>query len=129
MPRKTPTNVLELRGSFKKHPERRAARANEPEPTGIIGEPPEHMKPHEQAVWREIVGIVVPGVLANSDRLALEIASVLMAEFRILGTAGMTDGRLSRLSALLGQLGMTPADRARVTVIGKPVERNSFLDL
>ncbi|MEY3371720.1 MAG: hypothetical protein RLZZ537_188 [Pseudomonadota bacterium] len=128
MPRKTPTNVLELRGSFKKHPERRAARANEPKPTGSIGDPPEHLKPQEQDLWREIVGIVAPGVLANSDRLVLEITSVLMAEFRILGTAGMTDGRLSRLSALLGQLGMTPADRARVNVPMKAKAVNPFTD-
>lgn len=129
MPRKTPTNVLELRGSFKKHPERRTARANEPEPTGSIGEPPEHLKPQEQDLWREIVSIVAPGVLANSDRLALEIASVLMAEFRLLGTKGMTDGRLSRLSALLGQLGMTPADRARVNAPKRGPEANPFSQL
>ena len=128
MPRKTPTNVLELRGSFKRHPERRAARANEPEPTGSIGEPPEHLKPAEQAVWREVVDINPPGVLANSDRIVLELISCLLAEFRANGLTNMTDGKLSRLCALLGQLGMTPADRARITVIEKPTKRNPFLD-
>lgn len=128
MPRKTPTNILELRGSFKKHPERRAARANEPVPTGDIGDPPNHLNPQEQALWREIVGILAPGVLANSDRMILEIASVLMAEFRLVGTAGMSDGRLSRLTAILGQLGMTPADRARINAPSKQ-KLNPFADL
>lgn len=126
MPRKTPTNVLELRGSFKKNPRRRTERANEPVPTGGIGDPPNNLKPQEQAIWHEIVGILAPGVLANSDRMILEIVSVLMAEFRLVGTAGMTDGRLSRLTAILGQLGMTPADRSRVNVPMKAKAVNPF---
>lgn len=128
MPRKTPTNVLELRGSFKKHPERRAARANEPEPTGPIGSPPSHLTLTQCAAWQEIVDNAHPGVFGSSDRAALEIAAVLMAEFRQLGTAGITDARISRLISLLSSFGMTPADRAKINVTCKQ-KRNPFADL
>jgi hypothetical protein len=40
-----------------------------------------------------------------------------------------TDARLSRLQAVLGQLGMTPADRAKVKVPKKGAPANPFADL
>jgi hypothetical protein len=57
-----------------------------------------------------------------------------MAEFRRggrdeSGKPLFTDARLSRLQAALGQLGMTPADRAKVKVPQRGPAANPFSDL
>jgi hypothetical protein len=117
-PRK-PTNVLTLSGSFIAHPERARARADEPEPVGEVGEPPAHLSPEEKAAWREIVDMCPPGVLALSDRLILEHGSRLLAQLRKDRT--YIDSRLMlRLEGTLGRLGLSPADRSRVSAATKP---------
>lgn len=131
---KTPTNVLELRGAYKKHPERKPKDGTEPELKDGVGEPPEYLAADEKALWHEIVSLACDGVLGDSDRLAVEIAATLMAEFRRggrdeQGRPLFTDARLSRLQAILGQLGMTPADRAKVKVPKKGAPANAFADL
>jgi phage terminase small subunit len=109
-PRK-PTAILEASGAFIKHPERRAARKNEPKPTGKLGAPPSFLSAEEKKIWKELEGIITPGVLGNSDRWAIEIACNLMAKRR---DGSIKTQELSMLLSLLGRLGMTPADRSKV---------------
>lgn len=128
---KTPTNVLQLRGAFKKHPERKPAAGTEPELKADIGAPPEYLDSDIKALWHELVGQSCAGVLGDADRCILEIAATLMAEFRRGGRDEngrplFTDARLSRLQAALGQLGMTPADRSKVKVPQKVPAANPF---
>lgn len=130
---KTPTNILALRGAYKKHPERKPEAGTEPEPRGAVGEPPEHMAADAKAVWHELVGLACPGVLGDSDRFLVEIVSTLMAEFRRGGVdengkSLFSDAKLSRLQAGLGQLGMTPADRSKVKVPQKGPAKSPFAD-
>lgn len=108
---RTPTAVLEMRGAFVKHPERRKARANEPRPLGTIGEPPQHLSSEQSGAWRELVLHSAPGVLKNCDRFFLEVTASLLADLRAgkLGARGVT-----QLIACLSKLGMTPADRSKV---------------
>ena len=76
--------------------------------------------------WRELVRFVQDGVFADCDAWAVEIASVLMAEFRA-DTGAFNAARIARLDSLLGRFGITPADRSRVTAI-QPEKKNRFDD-
>lgn len=109
-PRK-PTNILRLSGAFRKDPQRAAARANEPVPSGPVGEAPTWMTPAERESWEWIVARCAPGVLANSDDGILEITACLREQFliRALDAKGIL-----LLKACYGELGMTPASRSKV---------------
>lgn len=112
-PRK-PSNVLELSGSFKTHPERK--RPNEPEARGpfpktaprILG-----LSKEEKRVWKWIVGMVPLGVLKGSDVATVAVATRLMHKFI---TNEIKPPELNRLSVELGKLGLSPSDRAKLQV-------------
>jgi hypothetical protein len=108
---RVPTAKLEALGTFVRNPKRRRERANEPEPTGPAGDPPEHLGADERAVWNELT-LQCPWAM-NSDRLALEVVCVLVAEHRRGG--GLPGSKLAPLVGLLARLGLTPSDRSRVT--------------
>jgi len=119
-----PTNILELRGSFKKDPQRRKARANEP--TGIpgLGDAPERLSEAERTAWAEISQTCAAGVLTQSDRLALELAACLLAELWDTKRE-FHNARRRLLHSMLASFGMTPSDRSRVSV-AKPEAVNPF---
>jgi hypothetical protein len=131
---KTPSNVLQLNGAYKKNPNRKPDEGTEPELKAGVGEPPEYLDADAKALWHEIVSLACHGVLGDSDRLIVELAATLMAEFRRggrdeTGKPLFSDARLSRLQAALGQLGMTPADRSKVKIPQKAKPANAFSDL
>lgn len=130
---RTPTNVLELRGAYKKNPQRADERENEPEPKAGIGEAPEWMCSDEKKAWDYIVGIAPIGVLGDSDRAYLEIAAELLALKRRVGVEKVEASKLNRLETMLSKLGLNPADRSRVKIGGRalaPARRgNAFADL
>lgn len=107
-----PTAVLELVGAFKKNPQRK--RVNEPRPTAGIGKFTDGPTTVPE-IWDEIVAQTVPGVMTISDRVALEIVCRLLAEIRI-NPNDISVGKATALCNLLGRFGLTPADRAKVTV-------------
>jgi len=124
-PRK-PTNILELRGALKKNPKRFAARANEPIPTEPISQtPPEYMDEDVRAAYLYLIKHSHPDVLCMADQAATEIVASLLAEFRRRPNA-METARISRLLTGLGSLGMTPADRSRVTAITRSAGESKF---
>lgn len=107
-----PTAVLELVGAYKKNPQRK--RKSEPKPAQGIGkfiEGPVDLS----SIWDEVVAQTVPGVMTMSDRLALEMVCRLMAEIRSKPDE-ISVGKVTALCNLLGRFGLTPADRAKVTV-------------
>lgn len=123
---RTPTNVLDARGSFRKHPERKRT---DPATSGPLTEPPSHLSEQALACWKEIAGAAPLEVLTNSDRIALEMAAMLLAQFRA-DPVEFPAMKLTRLEVLLGKFGMTPADRARVsTGKAKKPSSNPFADL
>lgn len=122
-PRK-PTATLELKGAFKKNPSRGRARANEPRPDAEVGLPHNTMPDEAAAIWAELVQ---HGTwLTAADRLLLEIACRLFADFR----AGALDGGgISKLITALSKLGFSPTDRSKVGAPGaKEPEEDPFAD-
>lgn len=126
-PRK-PSNVLEMSGAFRKNPQRRAERANEPQPTAPIGDPPPHLTANAARAWQDIVRLAPGGVLGDTDRLYVEIAAELLAMKRELGVLAMEPAKLNRLETMLGKLGMNPADRSKVNAPGSGKPKNQFND-
>lgn len=114
---RTPTKILEMRGAFKKNPQRR--RTEEPQPEHLIAaDPPDHWAEDVQQAYRDIVGSCVPGVLTDMDTLAVEVAARSLAQlrhrFEEKGKATMADARAVYL--MLGKLGMNPSDRSGLSV-------------
>lgn len=122
---RTPTNVLDMRGAFKTHPERAAARANEPVVVDPVGEPPARCPADIAEAWRELAGQAPAGVLTAADRVALEMAALLLVKFRA-SPLTFTAAEFGRLQSILASFGMTPADRSRVGVANKPASTNPF---
>ena len=86
----------------------------EPEGASPVGEPPAEFDPQQVRCWAEVIDNCHPGVLSLADTHAVEIAAVLLAEFRS-NYIAFPSVKLGKLTTILGQLGMTPADRSRVT--------------
>ena len=125
MPRpRTPTRILDARGSFKQHPERK--RDGEPEVMTPLGSFPEQKKTPEEC-WNELANVAALGVLTGADRPSVEMAANLMAEYRD-DPIAMQTSRLTLLNRLLGQFGMTPSDRAKLSIPKVPGE-NPFAAL
>lgn len=104
------TAVLEASGSFDKNPKRRRF---DPPASDEIGGPPAHFAEDESKTWHELIDTSPKGVLKNSDRAALEIASTLLADYRK-DRASFNTSRLSALQKALASLGRTPVDRGRI---------------
>ena len=119
-PRK-PSNVLELTGAFRKNPARAAEREGEPPAQVPIGPAPKHFSPEQVDAYDELVRRAHAGVLCDSDGVAVEVGAVLLARLRK-APDDFTAGEFGRLQAILGTLGMTPADRSKVSAI-KPREK------
>lgn len=112
---RTPTAVLQLRGSFKTHPERAKDRAGEPTPNGPIGAPPKHLAPAEAAVFAEMA--IEGHWLTSADALMVEVAACLMAKQR----AGTIDNPArSLLITTLTRLGFGPTERSKIKVPEAP---------
>src|SRR5438128_10703356 len=106
-----PTEILDSRGAFLKHPERR--RPNEPYETRPLGSPPKHLSDEAKKLWKEIAHNLPPGVGKVSDRHAFEMLVRLMAKER---ADSINNNERGQLIKLLGSFGMTPADRSKISI-------------
>jgi phage terminase small subunit len=122
---RTPSTVLEARGAFDKDPGRRredfAAAAFDPAP-------PKYFTVKQKAVWTEIVTALPASVLQATDRIAVELAARLVANFRAQPDSEVTSAQVAQIRTALAVLGMTPADRSRVSAT-KDAPSNPFLDM
>ena len=112
---RTPTDIMEAKGAFKVHPERK--RKDEPAAVGPMDDaPPRHLldRPLTLKVWFEIVG-TAPKILTGSDAVHIEVLAELLAEFRE-DPWKFPVAKLARMEAMLGKLGMNPAARAAMAV-------------
>lgn len=107
--RKT-TAVLEAKGSFKKNPQ---LKREDAKTSDEIGQPPIYFSETEAAIWNELIATSPKGVLKNSDRTTLEIATTLLNDFRQ-DRASFNTSRLNALQKALASLGRTPVDRGRI---------------
>lgn len=120
-----PKNVHFLKGTDKKNPARMKAREGEPENVNPLGKPPKELSAEERKYWRVIEKESIEGVLGQADRVAVSLAAMLMAV--AYSKEGATAGQMAQLIKLLGQFGMTPADRSKISVPGKQ-KKNPFDD-
>lgn len=152
-PRK-PTALLEVSGAYDErhgHPERR--RNSEPKENRPLGDPPDRLPVEMRPYWEEIASIVPFGVLKISDRWAVELAARLMYKAtskpnievilelvhtlqltptdakRLINDASISSAELSTLKSLLAALGMTPADRTKLSVPTEEKPKNRFADI
>src|SRR5690349_11656337 len=108
-PRK-PSNVLELRGTFKKDPQRRRTPVKAPE--GPFGAAPDRFDDEQRACWDEILGLIPPAILAKADRVQVELLATLLAEFRQAYYAFPAQ-KIGHMRILLDGLGMSPSGREK----------------
>jgi hypothetical protein len=106
-PRK-PSNILELKGAFKKDPSRRRKPLKAPE--GPFGDPPDGFDAEQRACWLEVLDLAPPQVLKRADRVQVELLASLLAEFRAARYA-FPASKIGHMRLLLGSLGMTPSSR------------------
>jgi hypothetical protein len=121
--RRKPTALLEASGAFRKNPQRRAARANEPIPNGPLGDPPAWLNKTAVECWHNLAARI-PYPLTNADEHILAFTSMLEARIR---RGGATAGEISLYAKCLSKLGMTPSDRSLVQVPTSKT-RNEFAD-
>lgn len=113
MPRpRKPTTLHVLNGTAEHNRARFADRDDEPTDNRPLGPPSETMRPDQRAAWMEIDRLAP--WLSHADRIAVEIAAVLLARFRV-EPSMMPPALLTRLETMLGRLGLTPSDRSKVT--------------
>ncbi|HMU15874.1 MAG TPA: hypothetical protein PKC95_00385 [Thauera aminoaromatica] len=116
---RTPAKILELRGAFKKHPERRR------EPIAPAGEfnpqPPAHLPQECTRAWHWLVEQMPPGVLSASDYASVEIMARLQTQIWV--------GQLQFVSELrqwFGQYGLTAAAREKIAAKAPADKGNPF---
>ena len=123
---RTPTNILDARGAFKTHPERKKDRANEPTDLPALGDAPQSFTEDQKRAWSDIVTGCPAGVLKSSDAISVEIAARMLAQLRM----GMLDSKLyGQLNGLLAKFGMNPSDRSKVSVPKPAGPTNPFANL
>jgi phage terminase small subunit len=105
---KTPSNVLELRGAFKKNPQR--ARVDAAGAGQFAKAPPQHLPQGAVVAWQYVVSRLPKVALSSSDEIAVEIAAKLLAQFWLTGDLDT----IKELRQWLGKLGMTPVDRTKM---------------
>lgn len=119
---RTPSNVLELRGAFKKDPKRRrqpVAAAGEFDPT-----PPRHLPKDHVRAWHSVVAQIPPGVPTASDYLSIEIMASVLARFWLTGELDYA----KELRMWFGQYGLTGAAREKIAAKPKPAG-NPYADV
>lgn len=119
-----PSNVLLLNGAFARNPNRTRT---DPKPRGPIGSAPRQTPITFRKAWALIVSACPEGVLADRDRLAVELAASLFQQFRA-DTVAFPAVKLARMQSLLADLGMTPAAASRVVATSTTTERSDFDD-
>ena len=108
--------MLSLVGAFDKNPSRRRA---DPPTHRAIGNAPKQSELTFAQAWKYLAKCCPNGVLADRDRVYLEVCASLFVEFRS-APAKFHPAKLARLTAMLSNLGMSPADASRVSVAKTP---------
>ena len=107
---RTPTNVLEMRNAYKKHPERKAGRKDEPVNLEPIGPCPEYLTEAGKTAWNDIV--TTGPWLKSPDRLAVERTAIVLGQVR---SIDRIDANLERiLQTWIRLLGLPATERSKV---------------
>lgn len=120
---RTPSNVLELKGSFKTHPERRREDLKGVGPFDPM--PPATLPQELVAAWREIVAQINPIVLTASDRSAVELMTRLWVQAKLTNDIAV----VKELRQWFAQFGMTPVGRTKLPAPKPEGGGNTFADV
>lgn len=118
-------DTADASGAMERNPQRYADRQNAPKPEGPLGDPPNHFDETQRDLWNEIVGTVPALVLTSADRLLVEVTTMLLGKLRM---GIIKPVEIGHLRACLGSMGLTPADRTRVTKTDEPTEIEDELE-
>lgn len=121
-----PPEVVKLKNSARKHPER--YRKKVPKSDLPLGHYPEDRATDPAGCWFELSSMCIPGVMTRSDRVMLEIASNLLAEYRE-EPVKFTSAKLKDLISCLARFGMSPSDRNKLGVDKPDPKDNPFAAL
>jgi hypothetical protein len=119
---RTPSNVLDMRGAFKKHPERKR---EDLEGVGAFDpHPPQDFPQPLVPYWRKVVRQINPIVLTASDYSSIEIMARLTAQFELTSDKSIA----TELRQWFAQYGMTAVGRTKLSPPKKPGGGNAFAD-
>ena len=94
-----PANVLDMRGSFKKHPERRRKDSEGKKP--LETDPPTHLEQAIVPAWHYIVSRLPLITVYDCDEIAIEMAARCLAGVWSLGQLGSLHPSFGRLNDAL----------------------------
>lgn len=114
---RTATSILEARGAFAKHPDRKREDPKVTDP--FPAEAPANLTPLQVKWWHRIAKMAPDGVLTGADQIIVRVCACLMAQYAV-DPDGMPTARIARLTAEIGKLGLSPSDRAKLAT--KPEE-------
>lgn len=117
-----PREVAELKGAVRHDPQR--YRTELPTVEQPLGSAPAHLSETAKGIWFEVEGLAPVKVLKGADRIALEVLSTLLEEYRE-DPRKFSAAKIAHVIGLLARLGMTPADRQKLGT-EKPPEGNPF---
>jgi hypothetical protein len=106
-----PTKVLEISGAFVKHPERKAARAGEPQVHVPLGPPSPTLDASEVERWHDFTRVAY--WLDESHRIPCEIVARLWAR---MVRREATTAELKLLESTAAHLGLNPIDRTKISI-------------
>ena len=110
-----PTALALLKGADKQNPQRYRERKKAATAAAGIGDVPEYLTGGGAVVWLEVAPLMVEGVLTVADRVAWCALCELEAERRE-APREFTGAKYATLVSLLARFGMTPSDRAKVSI-------------
>jgi len=114
-----------LKGADRKDPQRFRERKAAPKSELPLGNAPDDFNEQQKAAWFEFSAYAIPGTMTGADRVALETASVLLAEFRT-NRAEFPAAKYGRLFQYLSAFGMTPVDRQKLGAVAPDEDANPF---
>lgn len=108
---RTATSILEAKGAFRKDPQRKREDPEVTDPFPDIA--PANLNPLQVKWWHRIVKMAPDAVLTGADQVIVRICAVLAAEFAS-DPAKMPTARIAQLRSVMGELGLSPAARAKL---------------
>ena len=110
---RTATAILDARGAFQKHPERK--RVDAVVTSTLPRQAPAELTKQEVKWWHKLKKQIPPSVLTGADQASFHLLVVIWAEF-IEDVNDFPTSKIAQLRGLMGDFGMTPSARAKLAI-------------